>query len=223
MPEKCRGGRTMNSAAKPVATPTRRDVIATAGVAGVVAVADALTGRTRAEARKPPHVVIVGAGLSGLCAAYLLQQRNWTYTILEAERNHIGGRVRTMPIGNGLHWEAGAMRIPHNHHITLRYISQFPEIKTRTFVMNNDNAYLFARGYKVRAKDEDKIRQRFDLSRWERSQSSGALWNLAVHDLPNGLTGDQQKELRSGDWFTYAKLRKWDRLSLRQLIEEARV
>src|SRR5262249_24232058 len=97
--------------------PTRRQVITTASAAGIAAGVDALAGQAQAQAQAgmTPHVVIAGAGLAGLCAAYLLQKKGWTYTILEAERQHIGGRVRTMDIGHGQHWEAGAMRIPKAH------------------------------------------------------------------------------------------------------------
>ena len=49
---------------------TRREVLSTAGAAGIVAGADALVGHGHAQAGKPPHVVIVGAGLAGLCAAH---------------------------------------------------------------------------------------------------------------------------------------------------------
>lgn len=41
------------------------------------------------------RIVIVGAGLSGLYAAYLLEQANITdYLVLEA-RNRLGGRIYT--------------------------------------------------------------------------------------------------------------------------------
>ena len=213
----------MDSGDKPTSEPTRREIMTTAGAAGIVAGVDALASRSRAESAKPPHVVIIGAGLAGLCAALKLQEKKWTYTILEAERNHVGGRVRTMPIGNGLHWEAGAMRIPHNHDITLRYVKEFPELQTRTFVMNNEKAFFFARGRKERVKDEDKIRRLFDLSPEERDQSSDALWKLSVHGPRDRLTPEEKEELKSANAFSYETLQRLDRLSLRQLIEQARL
>ena len=91
---------------------TRREVLSTAGAAGIVAGADALVGQGHAQAGKPPHVVIVGAGLAGLCAAHELQKRRWTYTILEADKLHVGGRVRTVRFSNGTYGELGAIRIP---------------------------------------------------------------------------------------------------------------
>ena len=42
-----------------------------------------------------PGIVIVGAGLSGLTIAYLLQKSGYPSTILEA-RNRLGGRIHTL-------------------------------------------------------------------------------------------------------------------------------
>ena len=41
----------------------------------------------------PPHVCIIGAGVSGLRCATVLLERSYDVTIIEA-RNRIGGRVR---------------------------------------------------------------------------------------------------------------------------------
>lgn len=62
----------------------------------------------------PLHVVIVGAGLAGLCAAYELERRGHRVTILEADTRHVGGRVRTLRFADGLYGEAGA-RVPGCH------------------------------------------------------------------------------------------------------------
>jgi monoamine oxidase len=222
------GGDVMDSRDEHVANPTRRDIITTASAAGLVAAIDAIVGSSQAQSGKPPHVVIVGAGLAGLCAAYLLQQRGWSYTILEAERAHVGGRVCTRPIGtqlfgNKFYWEAGAMRIPHNHDITLKYINKFPELKTRTFVMDNPKAFYFARGHRERAENERNLRRVFNLTRSERNMSPGDLWKLSVHGPRDRLLRKEKDELRSGNSFTHQSLKNLDRLSLRQLIERAHI
>lgn len=71
-------------------------------------------------------VIIIGAGLAGLAAAYELSQAGHDVTILEAQMRP-GGRVQTLrvPFADGLYAEAGAARIPDNHHWTLKYVRLF--------------------------------------------------------------------------------------------------
>jgi monoamine oxidase len=74
----------------------------------------------------PKKVIIIGAGLSGLSAAYELTQLGHDVTILEA-RARPGGRVHTLrePFADGLYAEAGAARIPDTHDLTLKYVKLF--------------------------------------------------------------------------------------------------
>ena len=74
----------------------------------------------------PKNVVIIGAGLAGLTAAYELTEAGHDVTILEAQTRP-GGRVRTIraPFADGLYAEVGAGRIPDNHDWTLKYVEQF--------------------------------------------------------------------------------------------------
>src|SRR5437870_2798273 len=72
------------------------------------------------------RILIIGAGLAGLVAAYELTQAGHDVTILEA-RMRAGGRVQTLrePFSDGLYAEAGAARIPDNHDLTLKYVKLF--------------------------------------------------------------------------------------------------
>jgi monoamine oxidase len=74
----------------------------------------------------PKKVIIIGAGLAGLSAAYELSQAGHDVTVLEA-RTRPGGRVHTLrdPFPDGLYAEAGAARIPDHHHFTLKYAELF--------------------------------------------------------------------------------------------------
>ena len=85
-------------------------------------------------------VVVLGAGIAGLVAAYELSQAGYRVTVLEA-RNRVGGRVWTVRGGDrivqngradqraafdrGLYFNAGAARIPSTHRVILGYARQF--------------------------------------------------------------------------------------------------
>jgi monoamine oxidase len=200
--------------------PTRRQFMATAGATAAIAGVDGIVRQGQAQPGKTPHVVIIGAGLAGLCAAYRLQQKNWTYTILEAERHHVGGRIRTMRIGDGSYWDAGAMRIPDPHVTVLKYIRGFSELTLRPFVMNSKRTFKYAR--RTRSTDEAEIKKQFRLKANEAKLTSGNLWEHAVLSANKQLTREELEELKTANAFTWDRLIKFDRQSLRQLIQEAR-
>ena len=71
-------------------------------------------------------VIVVGAGLSGLVAAYELVRAGHDVRVLEA-RDAAGGRAQTLrdPFDDGLIAEAGPARIPPDHDRTLGYLDHF--------------------------------------------------------------------------------------------------
>ncbi len=72
------------------------------------------------------RVVVLGAGLAGLGAAYNLLRHGYEVTVLEAQERP-GGRVQTVRDGlrRGAHAEMGAVRIFETHEYTLKYVDEF--------------------------------------------------------------------------------------------------
>ena len=109
----------------PVEEPVPEGILAVAG-AGL-------------EPRPQPakRVIVIGAGLSGLVAAFELRRQGHEPLILEAQQR-VGGRVYTLraPFAPGLYAEAGGMRIPRAHDLTLAYCELFG-LELRPFVMGN--------------------------------------------------------------------------------------
>lgn len=70
-------------------------------------------------------VIVIGAGLSGLSAAYDLHRAGWKVTVLEA-RERVGGRVYSLRnFSNGLVAEAGGEFIEESHTRMLAFAEQF--------------------------------------------------------------------------------------------------
>jgi monoamine oxidase len=130
---------------------SRRDILMRVGAAGgsgaMLAAMNMLglspaTPASAAQFALPPHsgagksVVVLGAGIAGLVAAYELRNAGYGVTVLEA-RNRVGGRVWTIRGGesieqidrphqiaqysDGMYFNAGPARIPSWHHAILGY------------------------------------------------------------------------------------------------------
>src|SRR3954466_12212878 len=105
---------------------SRRTFLKQSLSAAVALAAKPLLASSPAPLSPKQRVLVVGAGLAGLAAAYELTQAGHDVTVLEA-RSRAGGRVQTLrePFADGLHAEAGAMFIPDSHDLTMHYIKLF--------------------------------------------------------------------------------------------------
>ena len=95
------------------------------------------------------RVVVVGAGLAGLTAAYELGRAGFDVTVLEA-RDRIGGRVYTVrdPFRAGQHAEAGGEYVDVVHRRVRAYCSRFGlplQNATRGFAGLDDVVYVSGR------------------------------------------------------------------------------
>ncbi len=106
------------------------------------------------------HVVILGAGLAGMAAAYELRKGGYRCTVLEA-RDRPGGRCWTVRGGStaterggsaqtahfdpGLYMNAGPARIPQHHEATIDYCRAF-NIELNVFNNDNESAYYYLEG-----------------------------------------------------------------------------
>jgi monoamine oxidase len=99
---------------------------------------------------RPKKVIVVGAGMAGLVAAYELLRAGHDPLILEAQQR-VGGRVYTLraPFTHGLYAEAGAMRLPSAHKLTLAYVEKF-KLPLARFTMGNPQAYSYVGGQRYR-------------------------------------------------------------------------
>ncbi|MBC9227597.1 FAD-dependent oxidoreductase [Aeromicrobium sp. 636] len=157
---------------------TRRDFLQKVGVAGGAGVMlhtmGSLGMTSAAQANTPPFnplkpgslgrhgrksVVILGAGVAGLTAAYELLKGGYDVTVLEANERP-GGRAWTVQGGDkvtdtvgqtqragfsrGQWMNAGAGRLPQ-HHVTVDYCRELG-VELETFVNQNAHGYLWRSG-----------------------------------------------------------------------------
>jgi monoamine oxidase len=72
------------------------------------------------------NVIVLGAGLAGLSAAYRLLKLGHQVTVLEGS-GRAGGRALTLrePFTAGLHADAGGFRFRDDHHLVKSYVKRF--------------------------------------------------------------------------------------------------
>lgn len=136
-------------------------------------------------------VVVIGAGIAGLVAAYELKRTGHRVTILEAQ-GRVGGRIRTLrTFGPGLYAEAGAMRIPRAHELTLAYCAHLG-MPMVPFVMGNPRGLVYVGGQRLTAEEarRDPARLGLALTGSEVGHSPDELWAAAIAELRAQVTAD---------------------------------
>lgn len=162
----------------------------------------------------PKTVLIAGAGMAGLVAAYELKRAGHKPIILEA-KNTVGGRVSTLrePFAPGLYAEAGAMRIPHSHDLTMAYVEKFG-LETAPFTMHNPNAVCYLQGVRKRLAEieADPSALAYALSAAEQGQSAARMWSEALRPF-----ADQVALSADAAWVEITA--KYDQYSVREFLE----
>ena len=176
---------------------------------GTLAVADAgLEGMP--GQRK--DVVVIGGGLAGLVAAFELKRQGHRPIVLEAQ-NRIGGRVHTLrSFAPGLYAEAGAMRIPRAHELTLAYCNHF-DLPLRPFITGNPKGLVHVGGVRLTAAEagRDPSRLPFALDERERGRTADELWETAIGGLRSLVA-------EGGDEAWAEIVRRYDQFSLYEFL-----
>jgi monoamine oxidase len=159
-------------------------------------------------------VIVVGAGLAGLSAAYELLQAGHDPLILEAQ-HRVGGRIYTMrqPFAQGLYGEAGAMRIPRAHALTMAYVGKFG-LATSDFPMGTSETYVHVGGVKRRMAEVQANPELlgFETADAEKGKLSGTFWEQTIRPLVEIV----EKEGDAGWERIYAE---YDQYSVREFLE----
>ncbi|WP_308072754.1 flavin monoamine oxidase family protein [Streptomyces bambusae] len=146
-------------------------------------------------AAPPKKVLVVGAGPAGLVTALLLRRAGHTVTLVEANGNRAGGRIKTFrqggheqaaqPFADPLQYaEAGAMRIPQSHPLVMALIDHLG-LKRQKFRLIDENTdgtralrtFVHVNGIRMRraeyARNPRRVNRSFGVPR--------SLW-----DVPSG-------------------------------------
>src|SRR5437588_1828855 len=153
------------------------------------------------KTRRPRDVLIVGAGIAGLAAGLLLKQAGHHVTIIEANGNRIGGRIKTFhsdpeqdvaPFADKAQYaEAGAMRIPDIHPLTLALIDKLG-LSRRLFY----NVDVTTGTGKEDARVPAVTYQSFDGSLWRRGPGKTA-FRAPDHASHTWISTNDQQARRS--------------------------
>lgn len=157
-------------------------------------------------------MIVVGAGLAGLVAAWELLQAGADVTVLEA-RHVPGGRVRTLraPFADGLYAEAGALHIPDSHHLVRRHAGALG-LRLVAVAPEPAGELYYVRGRRILVGNDAAESWPFDLTPEERTLGLAGMWARYV-----GSALDEIGDPTTPGWPDSA-LARYDGMTMAELL-----
>jgi monoamine oxidase len=175
---------------------------------------------------KNSSIGIIGAGLSGLAAAYELRKLGANITIFDAESDRIGGRIYTSYFNNSkdLFTELGAMRIPVSHETTWHYINLF-NLNTESLSSPGSNNFIFVNNIRIRRDFSgqsitDNLYPYYNLTESERNTPWNELSDYAAETMLDSLTPEMRTEILKIQPQYSEEYSRITKLSNRQVYEQ---
>ncbi|MUP47459.1 FAD-dependent oxidoreductase [Gramella sp. BOM4] len=165
------------------------------------------------ESTKSKRIIVIGAGLAGLSAAWELKNAGHDVMVLEA-RNRPGGRVSTIrePFAEGLYAEEGAAAYSNSYTHALKFIDEFG-LEKIPLAMPDSAITYHLNGKKIEARPGEKVNWPYDLSQEEQELGpSGLVQKYIVNTLP--------KVIGQPDMWDKEPLVHLDKLSLEKYLRK---